>query len=228
MSGGHTDVHVKMNDMNAKVTLGDDSEINAKGEVLLAAWSRADAETEGYSNSFGIFGGFPEADARSVINSENIVTTGEDSQITAEEDVKLLAGQSDVLEDISSVPKTNDFFLESDAGAYAGGIINTAKAYAISDLTQSNEVTVGDGTVIKGVKDVHLRTDEGTPLLFSYSEEESYTVNRGGKEHNDTTNKVTVDGTVEVGIKNQQLVNIAADGSITTVSYTHLTLPTKA
>ncbi|MBL8798396.1 MAG: hypothetical protein JNM56_31160, partial [Planctomycetia bacterium] len=214
-SGADGNARARLPQFDAIVSLGTNANLVGLGEITLAAYSEADVFADAFAQAGGTVAD-SEADAVASVVSTNTVTVGAGATITSDEDIQLLAGQSDVLKDLNDLaPETNDFDMKADSYAYSGAAGAFADADADASVTQTNTITVAAGSVITSVGDVYLLTEEGAPLVSGTSYSYDYSAANGGSSSNSATNTVTVDGTIEVGIHNQQLITIALDGTVT-------------
>ena len=208
------------------VNMGQGVTIDSVGDVTLAAYTKVAAETSAGVNVWGLAGGAQGATS-SAVTASNAVDIHADSLIRVDGDINLYAGRS-------SGGETNVFIVKANTDLYNNTVIPmNGTPRADVSLNQTDTITLAQGTRLRSVADVNLLTEPGTVTTVGYGyaqdiyrkalEEVASAISNlfGGSDvsfateyHSSAspvaTTAVTVDGAVETGIQNKQLLIIDA------------------
>jgi hypothetical protein len=195
-----------------------DADLTSIGDINLSAYTSADIDTNSNVKTYGLASA-GTGTTRTEVNTNHNIRLNNGSHLVSGGKVNILAGR------YSSNPSfsfANRYDLDALTDIY------NKTAFAVSDvtadaiLTQNNSIVVGSGALVESVGDVNLLTEKGFSNLTAKGKaktagidlsEFSQEVNESGRERNETSS-VTVDGTIKVGIQNQQYLTIEKDGKV--------------
>ncbi len=198
----------------AAVTIGNGVHLTSVGDINLSARTIADILTDAYAYCSG-GAGYAQGKAESLILCQNEVTVGGNAHLFAEGNINLLAGRN-------SAAQVNAYTLTANA------LIDNYTAFPVGNkptgnaiLNQTNNITVAGGALLESVKDANLLADPGIRILTGWGVGHDFYRSLVGAEiRNEQTamtdnSTVTVNGTIKVGIRNIQHLEIDSNGDVT-------------
>ena len=233
------------NNVDAIITIGD-ADIAAVGDINMYTTTSIDLETNANTKSYG-FAGAARGDSKVYADVENKVLIRNGARLYTEGGINLLAGRTPGWQ-------TNEYLLNAYTDLYNWTVVPILSEHvkAKAELNQVNYIEIAAGSQLMTVKNVVLGTEKGFPIDVTgrgrgtdlyretgeaiFGDEVSFDIETGDSISTDSTG-VRVDGSIQVGIRNQVIINITgyiqvnADGSETpiititsntnSVTYTH-------
>jgi len=197
------------------VQIGKNVNIVTAGDLNLSARTYSNIQTYAVSTCAG-GAGLADADSRAISTSTNRIAIGQGAQITSYGQINLLAGQSS-----EGFPNTCYSLAAADVNNWTAVPLKTSP-HASGIINLNNYLDIGTNAVLKAVKDANLLTEEGIRVTDGtgtaknlYSEFVGMDCREIDTDIN-VTSEARVDGSLEVGIQNQQILVIEADGSVST------------
>ncbi|HUU83030.1 MAG TPA: hypothetical protein VM243_05950, partial [Phycisphaerae bacterium] len=215
-------IHSDQND--ATVQIGPRAELTSVGDIDLAARTQTLIQTKADAKTYGLAGA-AQGRAVSSMAAENKIVVQSDARLQAEGDVNLRAGR-----DAQGTPNEIDVSARTDLWNKTALPVKTSPQ-ADAQINQSNTIEVQARAEIASVKNVNLIADKGNYTAFGkgigkdlYRQLAQEILNgigsifgvkkisleiHGGSTTVNADSSVTVDGTVRVGIRNEQYLTIA-------------------
>ena len=207
IEGGGTNSTINANLTN-NVAIGNNVILTSWGDIGAGTYSTVNAQANSHANSGGAAG---TADAHSTTNisSNQTVTVGTSSQLTAFGNVYLNAGTG---------PKGAGLTIltaESNSQAYAYGLITIPKADATTTLASTSTLTINSSAVIQSGQNVVIGADSGEMNGTETATQEWNNVGQPSTTAVTGTSSetVTMNGTITAGIFHKLTVTIPNDKS---------------
>ncbi|KPK77738.1 MAG: hypothetical protein AMJ79_02265 [Phycisphaerae bacterium SM23_30] len=195
------------------------------GDMNLSTRVAADIETHANSKAWGVIGA-PLADSLARVKAKNEVWIKENAYLHSWGDINLLAGQD-------AVGQANSASVIARADLWNNTLVPIdIPAQAHGEIEETNKVIVENNAQVLSIQDVSLRADEGyysargygvSKDLYTQGLEELGKLLSGddvslatysGSQTESIISGVQVDGTVRVGIQNQQSLIISSTGAV--------------
>lgn len=197
------------------VNIGKNVNIVSVGDVNLSARTYSNIQTYAAAKCYGA-AGLADANSKAVSTSTNKVDIGQGAKITSYGQINLLAGRSS-----EGYPNTCYSLASADVNNYTAVPLKTSpEASGIINL--NNYLNIAPNAVLRAVKDANLLTEEGIRITDGtgtaknlYSEFLGMDCREIDTDIN-VNSRAVVDGSLEVGIQNQQILIIEADGTVST------------
>ena len=211
---------IRANQVDAGIEIGD-ADLRAVGDITLAIRADVDIETNANGKTYGLAGS-AEGDSESIANVNNTVRVKAGAVIRAIGDVNLYAGR-----DTGGAGTDVDVVARTDLWNRTALPINTDPE-ADAHVTLNSSIIVEGTAQVLSVSDVNLWAERGTldalgegfgkdlyreilaalgVIASIFGGDLSLDI-RGGDDSVTANAGVTVDGTVKVGIQNQQVLTI--------------------
>ncbi|MBD1822859.1 DUF4347 domain-containing protein [Cyanobacteria bacterium FACHB-DQ100] len=191
-----------------------DANLYSDGEITLSARAEVEFDVTASASSYGV-AGVPSAYSTATTNTKNQIQLKNGAYLRSEKDVNLLAGQN-----ADGDTNAININARSNVWNYTAAPISSAGSSDAS-VTLENTITIDAGAQILTVNDANLLTTEGdveaVGVLKSQDGYEELVGNLTGASVADiertaddirSTTGVTVNGTVEVSIENQETLTI--------------------
>ena len=186
---------------NQNIGIGTDTQVNAANN------------SEGHT--WGIVGALASASATTDVTSNQTVTLGPYTTLTAYQNVNLTAG------DNQTPGVTNSTIIDgsSNAQSYARGFIGIPIAHATTTLTSNATLKVCANDVIQSGENTELAADTGTPVATATGIGHGYEIyfipatNGSSSASTPTSSTVTMNGTVTAGFFHTLNITIPDDHS---------------
>jgi len=214
---GLADVHFKVYNANtARAEIGGRAILRSGSDINVHSRTAADIRAGTYTRTWGIAGvgnGTVIVDVR----ADNDTLIGDDADLYSRNDINVYAGlDEDAYE--------NYLVSNADARSYVSGLVPISSVTGRAYLRDYNDITIGSGSSLRAERDVNLGALTGVPLSLGYAKakKRSYalfgipiTVYSNGNRTSffESSNSVTVDGTVESGLQHKKVLTIPADGN---------------
>ncbi|MDD3898926.1 MAG: hypothetical protein PHE82_08280, partial [Syntrophomonadaceae bacterium] len=197
------------------VQVGKNVTIMSAGDINLSARTYSNIQTYAAAKCYGA-AGLADADSKAISTSANNVLIGEGAKLTSYGQINLLAGLSS-----EGFPNTCYSLASADVNNWTAVPLKTSpKASGIINL--NNYINIAANASLRVVKDANLFTEEGINVTDGTGTAKNLYSEFLGMDCRtiDTAinidSQAQVDGSIEVGIQNQQLLTIEADGTVST------------
>jgi hypothetical protein len=183
--------------------------------IGIGTYTTVDSLTTSLAHTFGALGALAIANANTEVTSNQSVTLGPSTNLTALDNIKLIAGDNP----IPGQPAAQPLLAASNGQSFARGFIGIPSASATTNLISNTALTVGTGDQIKSGENTILSADPGTPLAtatgIAHGYELFFIPATGGSSTatNPTSSTVTVNGSVTAGAYHELDITIPDDGS---------------
>ncbi|MHC5540345.1 beta strand repeat-containing protein, partial [Singulisphaera rosea] len=197
------------------VSIGAKSTFLSAGNIGVGTATQAIADNEAYGNTFGGFDSICEAYANSNLTSNQDVSIGKDTTITAAGNVNLTAGN-----DPQGLVST-DVEGNAKAESYAQALVGVPKAEANSAVASNTTLTIASGTAVGSGLNVVLGAYSGTVKAATSGIGHAYaffipiTETGTNNPSESSTAKVVQNGTITSGLFHELDITIPKDSPST-------------
>ncbi|MCY2932454.1 MAG: hypothetical protein NTV86_23755 [Planctomycetota bacterium] len=222
ISGAGATSHIQADTTDAIVTVGDDAVITSVGDVNLETRTRGVLTVGPTVHTYGLASA-AAIDALARIHNNNQVVLGDSVYIQAEGALNLLAGR------LADGTK-NYFNVTSHGDELNASAIPIDELLSHGEIVQNHSVTVGAGSTLRSARDATLAAElDGNAEITAYGSGKNWMTAvasgvdsllgsggvseelKGGTSTNTISSTVTVNGSVEVGIRKDQSLTIPKD-----------------
>ncbi|HHV64893.1 MAG TPA: hypothetical protein GXX46_07465, partial [Peptococcaceae bacterium] len=203
-------------DVKTAVNIGKNVFLTSVGDIYLSALVWAEIETKVNVSTWGAASA-ASGKTLSKVDADNEIVI-DDADLFAEGMVNLMAGQN-------SAEQMNNLNLKARTDIDNNGaapVSTDPSADALIDLT--NLIDIKEGSLIQSVSDTNLIAQKGPTVAEGKASGKDWIKSaygaeiKGGTGSVDVTPIVRVDGTVEVGLRSQQILIIDENGEIVEIS----------
>ncbi len=239
LEGGGTNSSLTANLINTVATSstsGGPDNFTTNQNIGIGTDTQVNAANTSTANTFGFAGALASARATTDVTSNQILTLGPDTNLTAYGNISLTAG--DDANPADSNPDTSMLGF-ANAQSYARGFIGIPIAHALTTLASNASLSVGSGDQIESGQNITLAADHGAPIATATGIGHGYELwiipiktggtatgtsmipekNSDSSASSPTTSTVTINGTVTAGIfdvLNINIPNVANSGIFST------------
>ena len=213
----------------AAASIGNNDTISTVGDFDLEAYTQGILDVEPKAHTYGLASA-ASIDGDASMHENDAVSVGTNTNVTALGNLNLLAGKN-------AVGTENYFNVTSHGDELNASVIPISELTSHGEVAQNNTVVIGAGSDLETAKDANLIAETlGTDLVTAYGTGKNWmtalagAINsalggtpipdtmQGGTQTITTNGTVTVNGTVETGIQDEQTLTINEDGSVATQS----------
>ncbi|OQX64175.1 MAG: hypothetical protein B5M56_00340 [Desulfococcus sp. 4484_241] len=222
-SGVTSWIKADVNDAVAKI--GDNVIANTVGDIDMETLTRGVLKVEPQVKTYGLASA-GKVDGLASIHNNNQVVIGENSDIEAMGDMNLLSGRD-------RDGNLNYFHVTSHGDELNASALPISFLKSHGEIIQDHSISVGSGTNIRLARDANLFAEQdGNAEIRAYGSGKNWMSAvadgidsmlgsdgiseemKGGTSTLETNCRVTIDGTVEVGVFKDQALEIDVDGTV--------------
>ncbi len=212
IDGAGAESEIRADTNNATAGIGDNDTISTVGDLDVESYTQGILDSEPKAHTYGLAAA-ASVDALARMHENDAVNVGTNTDVTALGNLNLLAGQNHLGTD-------NYFNVTSHGDELNASAIPISELQSHGEVVQNNTVTIGTGSDLKTARDANLTAETlGTDIVLGYGTGKNWmtalvgAINsalggtpipdtmQGGTQTITTTGTVTVNGTVEVGIR---------------------------
>ncbi len=220
LDGAGTDSSLTANLTNSVITNSTNSAPDnfiTSENIGIGTYSQVNAANISEASTFGVLGTLASASATTDVISNQTVTLGSYTNLTATQNIYLTAGDDPTPG--GNIPTTING--DSNAQSYARGFVGVPLASATTNLTSNATLSVAANDQIESGEDTTLVADHGTPIPSAQGIGHGYElyfipVTDGSSSPSTTTSStVTMDGTIIAGAFHDLDITIPDDNTAT-------------
>ncbi len=181
--------------------------------IGIGTYSTVNAATTSEAHTWGVLGAVASSSAETTVTSNQNVTLGPDTNLTAAQTINLSAGHDPT----PGAPPTSPMSGDADAQSYVRGLVAIPPASATSNVTSNTSLTVGAGDQIQSGENTNLMADNTTPSATAEGIGHGYqlgfipTTDGSSNPTALATSSVTMDGSIAAGIFHQLDITVPND-----------------